>query len=114
MQVIPQVKNDPLYQLLKNGKVKDFNQRKAAGEVPDLAHGDLRGLDLRGLDADGLNLEGCYLHTADLRGIDFRQTNLRGASVNGARIAGAYFPVALSADEINLSLMHGTCLRYQE
>lgn len=114
MQEKPQVKNDALFQLLKNGKVKEFNQRKAAGETPDLVHGDLRGLDLRELDADGLNLEGCYLHTADLRGIDFRQCNLRGASINGARIAGAHFPSALSAEEINLSLMHGTCMRYQD
>lgn len=28
----PQIKQDPLYQLLREGKVDEFNQRMAAGE----------------------------------------------------------------------------------
>jgi uncharacterized protein YjbI with pentapeptide repeats len=47
---------DPMYQLLRDGNVKEFNRRKAAGERCDLTHCDLRNLDLRGLDAGGLDL----------------------------------------------------------
>jgi len=108
----PQIKDDVLFQLLKNGRIEEFNKHRAAGESCDLTHGDFRGLDLRNLDVDGLDLCCSYFHQADLRGLDLRKTNLEGASINGARIAGAYFPSQLSAEEINLSLQHGTRMRY--
>ena len=44
---------------------------------------------------------------------DFRKANLEGASINAAKISGAYFPPELSASEIELSLLHGTRMRYQ-
>ncbi len=113
MQDKPQIKDDPMYQLLKNGKIKEFNKRTAAGETSDLRNSDLRGLDLRELNVEGLNLSGSYFHQADLRGLDLRKTNLEGASINGARIAGSFLPVQLSAEEINLSLQHGTRMRYK-
>jgi uncharacterized protein YjbI with pentapeptide repeats len=103
---------DPLYKLLREGRVKDFNERKKLGEKINLTHCDFRGLDLRGLDAKGLDLSGCYFRQADLRGVDFTEARLEGASLNGAKISGAYFPHELSADEITLSLLHGTRLRY--
>lgn len=112
MQDKPQIKDDPMFQLLRSGKVKEFNKRKAAGENCDLTHSDLRGLDLRDLDVDGLDLSGSYFHQTDLRGLDLRNTNMEGASINGARIAGAYLPTQLSAQEIDLSLQHGTRMRY--
>ena len=34
------------------------------------------------------------------------------ASINAAQISGAYFPTDLSASEIELSLLHGTRMRY--
>ncbi|MEJ2610637.1 MAG: pentapeptide repeat-containing protein [Candidatus Thiodiazotropha sp.] len=107
----PEQKPNPMYQLLKQGKVKEFNQRLAAGEICDLENADLRGIDLRGLDAKDLNLAGAYLRHADLRGLNLKSTNLEGASINSAKISGTYFPISLSADEINLSLVHGTRLR---
>jgi len=108
----PQIKNDLMYQLLREGNVEEFNRRKAAGETCDLTHSDFRSLDLRGLDARGLDMSHAYFHQTDMRGLDLSETKLEGASINGARISGVYFPTALSADEINLSLMHGTRLRY--
>lgn len=109
----PLIKQDePLYVLLREGEIEQFNQRKAAGEGCDLVDCDLRGLDLRGLDTVGLDLRGCYFRQADLRGVDFSACNLEGASVHGAKISGAYFPAPLSADEINLSFEHGTRMRY--
>ena len=113
MQEKPQVKDDPLFQLLKNGRIEEFNKHKAAGESCDLTHGDFRGLDLRDLDADGLDLCCSYFHQADLRGLDLRNTNMEGTSINGARIAGVYFSSKLSAEEIGLSLQHGTRMRNQ-
>jgi uncharacterized protein YjbI with pentapeptide repeats len=105
------ISSDPLYQLLREGNIAEFNRRKAAGYKPDLTACDFRGLDLRGLDADGLDFSDSYFRAADLRGIDFRNACLDGASLNGAKISGAYFPANLSAEEIRLSVELGTRLR---
>lgn len=109
----PVNKPDPMYQLLREGKVVQFNALKAQGTSCDLRGSDLRGLDLRGLDAQGLDLGDSYLRQSDLRGIDFSTSNLAGASISGAKISGAYFPAELDAEEITLSLLHGTRMRYR-
>ncbi len=106
--------DDPLYLTLKNENVEAFNQAKAKRDtMPSFELCDFRGLDLRGLDADGLDLRNAYFRGADLRGVDFRGTQLEGASIAGAKISGCYFPLELSADEIVMSLNHGTRMRYQ-
>ncbi len=107
------IANDPMYRLLREGCIKEFNVKRAAGEPVDLTRCDLRGLDLRGLEVDGLDFSECYFRQADLRGIDFRKAKLEGASINAAKISGAYFPIELTASEIELSLLHGTRMRYQ-
>lgn len=109
----PEIKDDPLFQLLRHGKISEFNAQREDGAVCDLRNTDLRGVDLRGLNAKGLDMANTYLRQADLRGIDFSETNLEGASISGAKISGTYFPTALSADEISLSLLHGTRMRYR-
>ncbi|MEE9356873.1 pentapeptide repeat-containing protein [Candidatus Vondammii sp. HM_W22] len=91
-----------------------FNQQREADQHCDLRGCDLRGLCLRKLDAKGLDLSDSYLRQADLRGVDFSLTCLKGASVNGAKISGTYFPSELSAEEITLSLLHGTRMRYSK
>lgn len=113
MSKTPQIKPDPMYQLLRDGRIEEFNQRKAAGESCDLTYCDFRNLDLRGLDTKGLDMRHGYFHQTDLRGLDLSETNLEGASINGARISGVFFPEALTAEEINLSLIHGSRMRYQ-
>ncbi len=104
---------DPMYQLLREGCITEFNAKKAAGDRVDLRSCDLRGVDLRGLEADGLDFSDCYFRQADLRGVDFRKAKLEGASINAAKISGTYFPQELTASEIELSLLHGTRMRYQ-
>jgi uncharacterized protein YjbI with pentapeptide repeats len=42
------IPNDPMYLLLREGCIVEFNAKKAAGEKADLRGCDLRGLDLRG------------------------------------------------------------------
>lgn len=79
----------------------------------DLTDSDLGGLDLREVDLKGLDLSGSYFLQTDLRGVDLSQTNLEGASLNGAKVSGTYFPKELAAEEIALSLTHGTRLRDQ-
>ncbi len=105
--------NDPMYHLLREGCITEFNAKKASGEKVDLRGCDLRGLDLRGLDADGLDLSDCYFRQADLRSVDFRKARLEGASINAAKISGAYFPMELTAGELELSLLHGIRMRYR-
>ncbi len=109
----PQIKDDPMYRLLREGDIEEFNTRRAAGETCELVGCDLRTIDLRKLDARGLDFRDCYFRQADLRGVDLSQTNLEGASINAAKISGAYFPKELSAEEITLSLTHGTRMRYR-
>jgi len=113
MSDAPKIKTDPLYRLLREGKVSAFNEEKARGKRCDLTNCDFRGLDLRGLDTSGLDLSGCYFRQADLRGVDLSKAKLEGASIHSARIAGAYFPSEIPADEIVMSLMHGTRMRYR-
>lgn len=108
----PRLIDDPLYQLLREGQTEVFNLRHQAGDQCDLRGTDLRGLDLRGLDAAGLDLSNCYMRQADLRGVDFSDTRMEGVSISGAKISGAYFPTELAAQEISLSLLHGTRMRY--
>jgi uncharacterized protein YjbI with pentapeptide repeats len=103
----------PLYQLLRDGRIAEFNAQKAAGMKEDLTACDFRNVDLKGLDADGLDLSDGYFRLADLRGIDFRHCRLEGASLNGAKVSGAFFPPELSAEEILLSITHGIRLRYR-
>jgi len=110
----PEIKDDPMYRLLREGEVEDFNSRRAAGETCDLRGCDFRNVDLRQLHAKGLDLRDCYFRQTDLRGVDLSESNLEGASINAAKISGAYFPRELSADEITLSLTHGTRLRYRK
>jgi uncharacterized protein YjbI with pentapeptide repeats len=113
MSTAPKIKTEPLYRLLREGKVDAFNQEKAHGKQCDLTNCDFRGVDLRGIDADGLDFSGSYFRQADLRGVDFSKARLQGASIHSARIAGAYFPAEIDADEIQLSLIHGTRMRYR-
>lgn len=115
MSTQPRIKNDDvLYRLLRDGHVVEFNEKKAGGATTDLTHCDFRGVDLRGLAADGLDLSGCYFRQADLRGVDFSKSCLAGASIHATKISGTYFPVELTAEEITLSLLHGTRLRYSK
>jgi uncharacterized protein YjbI with pentapeptide repeats len=108
----PQIKSDPLYLLLRNSEIEEFNRQVAAGETCDLTHCDFRQVDLRGLKAGGLDFSGSYFCQADLRNIDFSMSRLEGASIHGAHIAGAYFPLELRPEEVSLSLCYGTRMRY--
>ena len=105
-------KDDPMYQLLLDDKINEFNAAREAGKTVDLKGAHLRGANLKTLNADGLDLQDAYLRNADLRGIDFRNANIEGASIIEAQISGCYFPLALSAEEIRLSLEKGIRLRY--
>jgi len=108
----PAIKPDPLYQMLRHEDVDAFNANRDTMDTSHLCSGDYRGRDLRKLNARGLDFANAYFRNADLSGIDFRETNLEGASLMDAKVSGVYFPPELSADEIRLSLDHGTRLRY--
>ena len=83
----------PLYDILRSEDMQAFNAEKAKlAELPSFAHGDFRG--------------------ADLRGVDFSKSRMEGSSIASAKISGCYFPHRLDADEIVMSLNHGTRMRY--
>jgi uncharacterized protein YjbI with pentapeptide repeats len=112
-QVEPTIAEDRLYQLIRLRLIKEFNTQRAGFSSYDFSGMDFRGLDLRGIDADNIDFGNGYFRQADLRGLDLRSCNLEGASIHAAKISGVYFPEALSADEIMLSLTHGTRMRYR-
>jgi uncharacterized protein YjbI with pentapeptide repeats len=110
----PVIKHDPLYQLLRTEDIKRFNEQRDKLDTSELKSGDYRGRDLRNMNARGLDFSNSYFRNCDLSGIDFRDTNLEGASLLDAKLSGTYFPTALSAAEIRLSLETGTRLRYDK
>ncbi len=107
----PEIKDNPLYHLLREGKIDAFNKKKQEGKFYDFMHADFRAVDLRGIDAAGIDFSHAYFRLADLRGIDFSLANLNGVSLKAAKISGTFFPANIHADEILLSLQHGTRLR---
>ena len=74
----PTISEDPLYQMLRNEQIAEFNQARHTMDTSKLRSGDYRGRDLRNLDADGLDFSDSYFRNCDLKGIDFRNTNLEG------------------------------------
>lgn len=110
----PAIKHDDMYQLLREERIKEFNERRAHGESIDLRNCDFRGLDLRGINAHGIDFTGSYFRQADLRGINLKDSIMRECSINGAKISGVFFPEELSPLEIELSLVHGTRMRYSK
>ena len=110
----PQIHTDPIYQLLYNENIDEFNRYREEAKSAMLRGGVYRNLDLRNMIADGLDFSDAYFRGADLRGIDFRNANLEGASMIEAKISGCYFPKELSPEEIRLSVMAGTRLRYNK
>jgi uncharacterized protein YjbI with pentapeptide repeats len=108
----PRKSADPLYLLLREGRIEEFNRRSKAGESCDLRGCDFRGIDLRGIEAETLDFSDCYFRQADLRGLDLRRCKLEGASLHAAHVSGAYFPADITAPEIDLSDRLGTRLRY--
>ena len=82
----PRESADPLYLLLREGRVEEFNRRLKAGERVDL--------------------RGC-----NLRGLDLRTARLDGASLHAAHISGVYFPAEFAPAEIEMSVRMGTRLR---
>ncbi len=108
----PKLSTDPMYQLLRDGKITEFNARFEGGEKPDLSNCDFRNVDLRGLEVTGVDYSESYFRQADLRGVDFSECNIEGASIHGAQISGTLFPKELNAQEILLSHQQGTRMRY--
>lgn len=110
----PRLSADPMVVLLREGRVADFNRRRAAGEKVDLRGCNLRGLDLRELDVtSGLDLSNAYLRQADLRGLNLAKCRLEGASLHAAHVSGVLFPAELEASEIEMSVRLGTRLRHR-
>ncbi len=108
----PRKSADPLYLLLREGNVEEFNRRHKAGETCDLRGCDFRGIDLRGVDVASIDFSDSYFRQADLRGLDLRDCQMHGASLHAAHISGAYFPPELSAVEIEMSVRLGTRMRH--
>ena len=109
----PKIIDHPLYQMLREGRVEDFNTQRNMHSNLDFCGCNFRGIDLRGADVAGVDFTDAYFRGADLRGVDFRESRLEGASLAAALISGCYFPTELSPEEIALSLEKGTRLRYR-
>ena len=100
-----------MYQYLQDENIEAFNAAREQGETVDLSNSAFRGLILKGANLNGLDLSGSHFKSTDLRGADLRDCNLDGCSIFSAKVSGVFFPPSLSANEINLSLLHGTRMR---
>lgn len=109
----PVVKHDMLNTFLRDEKIEEANALLAKGFEADLSGTDFRALHLCGLNVEGLDFSNSYFRLADMRGLDLRTCNLEGASLHAAHITGCYFPKELSAEEIIMSVEHGTRMRYK-
>lgn len=109
----PTISDDPMYLLIRNEEIDEFNARRLKGEECNFSGLDFRGLDLQGFDLDNINFSNSYLRMANLSGIDMRTCNLEGASILSANISGTYFPNELHPEEIKISVEFGTCMRYK-
>ena len=107
----PKFLQDPAFRLLRVGEVEAFHKNIEGRDVVDFSGTDLRATDFRKVDLSRVVLRDAYLRDADLRGCDLRHMDLEGASLQNAKISGAYLPTNLSAEEIRMSLRHGTRLR---
>jgi uncharacterized protein YjbI with pentapeptide repeats len=103
--------NDEAFRSLRAGDAQAFHRMIERRSVVDFTDADLRGTDFREVDLSKVILRGAYLKDADLRGMDLRKVDLEGASIHNARIGGTYFSTELSAEEIALSVKHGTRMR---
>ena len=109
----PRQTTEPMYLLLREGRVEEFNRRRKSGEKFDFRGCNFRGLDLREIDAQGIDFTNAYFRQTDLRGVDLGSSSLEGASLHGAHVSGVLFPRELEAAEIELSVRLGTRLRYR-
>ncbi|MDR0355267.1 MAG: pentapeptide repeat-containing protein [Deltaproteobacteria bacterium] len=106
-----EVKRTPKPSIMYEENASQFNKLTAEGKQPDLTNANLSDLDLRPFNLKEANLSGCYLRGANLAGLDLSGACLHGASIKNARISGCLFPASISAEEISLSLDHGTRIR---
>ncbi|MDR1242337.1 MAG: pentapeptide repeat-containing protein [Deltaproteobacteria bacterium] len=107
------IKRQPKPQSLYEENREKFNALVAAGKIPDFRNQNLSDLDLRGFELKNLDMSGAYLRGANLSGQDLSQTNLTGASIRNANVSGCLFPKDLPAEEICMSLQHGTRIRHR-
>jgi uncharacterized protein YjbI with pentapeptide repeats len=108
---VPIFLDDPAFKLLRVGDVDAFHEAVAGRDSVDYSGADLRGVDLRKIDIHNMVLRDAFLRDADLRGCDLRHLDLSGVSMRGAKIGGTYFPDNVTADEIRMSVRHGTRIR---
>lgn len=99
--------------LIQEEKALEFNNYvESIGGVVDLTNAHLRAYDLRKFNLKNANLSGAYLRASDLRSLDLSGANLEGSSMKEAKVSGVLFPKDVPAQEIMMSLVHGTRLRY--
>ena len=109
----PRIIKNELYQLIRDDRIDEFNQRWTKGDRIDMRGLNFRNQDLRQLIVEDIDFSDCYFRGTDLRGLDMRSCNLTGATIFGAKISGVYFPEQISPQEIDLSLRYGTRMRHR-
>jgi len=107
-----EIKHDRINDLLRDEHIDEVNAVIAAGNAPSFSNTNLGGLNLTGLNVQNIDFSNSRFCHADLRGLDLSSCNFKGASLKDARISGALFPNAIPAQEIIMSLEHGTRIRY--
>lgn len=79
---------DDLVELLKAGRVQEFNERRKKRGAPDLFAADLAGAQIPEADLTGANLEKADLTDADLTDANLYRANLNGADLTNTKLEG--------------------------
>ena len=99
-------------ELIQEERALEFNNYvEGLGGAVDLSGAHLRAYDLRKFNLSKANLTGAYLRASDLRSCNLGEADLEGASMKEAKVSGVLFPPELDANELMMSLVHGTRLR---
>src|SRR5271157_4669312 len=84
------VDRDDALELLKEGRIKEWNQRRLSAEkIPPLEKPDLSGADLGGANLSEADLSQADLESADLSGANFIGAELRDAKLESANLSKA-------------------------
>ena len=83
------VTNEQLIELLRGGRIADFNKLCEKIELPDLTGANLSRADLTEANLTGANLSRAYLTGANLSRADLTGANLSRAYLTGAYLTGA-------------------------
>ena len=90
-EIKPEVKDDPLFQMLRHEDVDSFNKHRDTMDCSQLTGGDYRGRDLRKMNARGLDFSARTSEIATYQASIFERPISKVPSISMQRYLGSIF-----------------------